>query len=301
MAALADSISICVCTFKRPHSLKRLLESISQIKTGGLFTYDIIVVDNDKYESAKDVVVDFGLRANHQISYYVEPIQGIAYARNMAVKFAEGEYIAFLDDDEVPSEEWLLTLYKACQQYGVQGALGPVLPRFEEEPPRWVVKAGFYNRKRHPTGLIISWDKGRTGNVVFEKWITKDEENVFRPQFITDEDQDFFRRMISKGHKFVWCDEAIAYEIEPPSRWKRRIILQRAFLRGRISVRHPTYSSKDTLKSIIAIPGYAAMLPFLIIFGHHLFMKYLEKLVHHSGRIIALTGIKSSSEQYITS
>ena len=63
----------------------------------------------------------------------------------------------------------------------------------------------------------------------------------FRPEFLTGEDQDFFRRMIDRGHVFVWCDEAVAYEVVPPVRWRRTFMLRRALLRGRISLLHPTF------------------------------------------------------------
>ena len=54
----------------------------------------------------------------------------------------------------------------------------------------------------------------------------------FNPEFRQGEDQDFFRRMIDHGHVFIWCNEAVAYEVVPPIRWKRTFMLKRALLRG---------------------------------------------------------------------
>ena len=36
-------ISVCICTYKRPIPLKRLLDSLKQQETGGLFTYSVVV------------------------------------------------------------------------------------------------------------------------------------------------------------------------------------------------------------------------------------------------------------------
>lgn len=40
-------ISVCICTFKRPSLLLRLLKELAGQETQGLFTYSIVVVDND--------------------------------------------------------------------------------------------------------------------------------------------------------------------------------------------------------------------------------------------------------------
>ena len=46
-------ISVCVCTYKRPLMLKRLLAELDRQQTGGLFTYSIVVADNDQARSAQ--------------------------------------------------------------------------------------------------------------------------------------------------------------------------------------------------------------------------------------------------------
>jgi hypothetical protein len=51
--------------------------------------------------------------------------------RNKALLHAEGNFIAFIDDDEFPEDDWLCNLFKACMRFGVDGVLGPVNPHFE--------------------------------------------------------------------------------------------------------------------------------------------------------------------------
>ena len=285
-------ISVCICTYKRPRFLKRLLEELDGQDTSGLFTYSIVVADNDHLQSGEAVVRDFAAASSIPIKYCVEPRQNIALTRNKAIENANGDFVAFIDDDEFPTRRWLLTLFKACNEFGVDGVLGPVKRHFDEEPPKWVVKGKFYERPTYPTGFVIDWRKGRTNNVLLKKRIFAAGAQPFRPDFLTGEDQDFFRRMIEKRHAFVWCNEAVVYEVVPPVRWKRTFMLRRALLGGTVSVIEPTFGALAIAKSVIAVPAYTAALPFALVLGHHRFMILSVKLFEHLGKLLALMGIK---------
>ncbi len=293
-------ISVCICTYKRPHLLKRLLSELRVQDTGGLFTYSIVIADNDELQSAEAVTLDFAAESHIETRYCVEPRQNIALARNKAVENARGDFLAFIDDDEFPGKRWLLTLFKACNDYDADGVLGPVRPYFDKDPPKWVVKGKFYERPTYRTGLVIDWRKGRTGNVLLRRRIFAPGGQAFRPSFLTGEDQDFFRRMIEKGHSFIWCNEAVAYEVVPPIRWKRTFLLRRALLRGAASVVHPAFGPRQIAKSVIAVPVYAAALPFALVLGHHRFMTLLVKLTDHLGKLLSLLGINPIRESYVT-
>ena len=297
-------ISVCVCTYKRPDFLLRELKALSAQQTDGLFTYSIVVADNDRLRSGEAVVEEFrkSAFASHPISirYCVEPRQNIALARNKAVENAEGDFIAFLDDDEFPAEDWLINLFRACEQYQVDGVLGGVRRQFDETPPEWVAKGEFYKRPLRPTGLPVRWTSGRTGNVLLRKTAFPSNEPPFRPEFRHGEDQDFFRRAIDKGCRFIWCGEAITDEVIPPVRWKRTFMLRKALLRGSSAALVPTLGADDIWRSIIAVPAYTLVLPFALVLGQHRFMSLAVKICDHLGKLLTLAGINPIREQYVT-
>ena len=289
MTGVRPHITVCICTYKRPALLQRLLDDLARQETEDHFSFSIAVVDNDREQSACVIVEDFvRLHSVHTV-YCVEPVQNIALARNRAVAAAGGKYVAFIDDDEFPVANWLLTLLKCCNAYSVDGVLGPVRPHFGSDVPSWVFRGGFYHRPEHSTGFKMSWQECRTGNVLFNKSVLKGNGLPFREEFGTgSEDVDFFRRMERKGFRFIWCNEAIVYEIVPPHRCKRSFLIKRALLRGGNSLRHPEGRWRNVAKAVLAIPAYMVALPVLLMVGHHLFMKYLVKLCDHLGRLLAL-------------
>jgi succinoglycan biosynthesis protein ExoM len=299
---LADlpHVCVCICTFKRLALLKRLLEALREQETNRQFSFSILVVDNDGSESARSVVESFGVDSSLPITYVVEPRQSIALARNKAVEHASGDFVAFIDDDEFPIKGWLYTLYETCLKFKVDGVLGPVKPHFDETPPSWIVKGKFYERPTYPTGMIIDWRKGRTGNVLLRRQVLLGYGQPFRPEFRNGEDQEFFHRAIGRGHVFVWCDEAVAYEVVPPMRWNRKFLLRRALLRGAMEPQTPGFGVRDIAKSFVAVGAYGVGLPFALLAGQHKFMSLLVRMCDHMGKLLAVMGINPVQEQYVT-
>jgi len=293
-------ICVCVCTYKRPELLGRLLSKLEEQETEGLFNYSIVIVDNDRSESARQIVKSAARVSKIPMSCYVEPEQNIALARNKAIENARGDFIGFIDDDEFPLEQWLLTLYKAVNHYGSDGILGPVLPHFEKKPPEWVLKGHFFDRPSHPTGHILAWKNTRSGNMLLRRDLFQRDDRWFNPTFGSGgEDRDFFKRKIEEGCVFVWCNEASVYETVPPKRWKRTILLKRALLRGKMALNAAGTKPVSVLKSAGAVVFYTASLPLAMVAGHHFFMKYLIKDFDHLGKVLAFLGIDWVKEKYV--
>ena len=197
-----------------------------------------------------------------------------------------------------PIPDWLRHLFETRASANVAGVLGPVKPFFEIDPPVWAKKGAFFERPSHPTGFKMPWSECRTGNLLFSRSILAGTDPPFSTQFNTaGEDVESFRRMAANGHTFIWCDEAVAYEVVPSSRCTRSYLLKRALLRGSNFSKHPTHRFRNAAKSLIAVPCYALALPFLALFGQHVFLKYLIKLLDHVSRLMAFVGLQLVTER----
>jgi succinoglycan biosynthesis protein ExoM len=300
MTKRSNHISVCICTYKRPTFLRRLLTELGNQETGERFTYSIVVADNDVLRSAEPLVSEFAATSNIAVKYCLEPRQSIALARNKAVQNTTGDYIAFIDDDELPERNWLQSLFAACDKYGVDGVLGPVKPSFGDGVPRWIVRGGFFDRPCYETGFVLAPGQTRTGNVLLKGHALRGTNSPFRPEFRSGEDVDFFRRAIEKGRVFIWCNEAVVYEAVPATRWKRMYLLRKALLRGASAALRPTVGVRDVAKSVIAVTIYGVALPFAALLGQHRFMGLLVRLCDHLGKLLALVGINPIAEPYIT-
>lgn len=265
-----------------------------------MFTYSVVVVDNDHLESAQALVSEFAAVSSFPILYCTEHRQNISLARNKSIANADGDFIAFIDDDEFPAKDWLLALFKACAKYNVDGVLGPVKRYFDETPPKWIVKGNFYERPTYPTGLVIDYRKGRTGNVLLKKQALASLAQPFRPEVLAGSDQDFFRRLIEGGYKFIWSNEAVAFEVVPPVRWKRSFMLRRALLRGKSAVVRSNVGVIDIAKSVLAVSIYTIALPCALLLGQHRFVDLAVRLFDHLGKLLELIGLNPIRDPYVT-
>ena len=132
--------------------------------------------------------------------------------------------------------------------------------------------------------------------MLLKRKILDGESAPFDRRYIVGEDQDFFRRMMAKGHRFAWCNEAVVYEAIPPVRWTRSFLIRRALQRGQVS---PTSGIRDVIKSVVAVPIYLLALPVLAVLGHHWFMSYFVRLSEHMGRLLKLMGLHIAQDTYV--
>ncbi len=293
---MSTTISVCICTYRRRYLLQRTLAELLKQEAGGRFTMSIVVADNDRDQSARSVVEAFRAATSLPVSYRVEPERNIALARNAAVECAEGDYVAFIDDDEFPTPGWLASLLATCETYGADGALGPVRPCFEHPAPAWLIRSGLCERPEHRNGALLHWRQTRTGNVLLRRKVLHELTPPFRPMFANGgEDLDFFHRLAERGHRFVWSNDAVVYELVPPTRCTRSYLVRKALLRGQNE--RSLLSARSIVKSLVAVPMYALMLPPLLP-AQSLFMRYLVRLMDHTGKLLGALGLKPAGDEY---
>jgi glycosyltransferase involved in cell wall biosynthesis len=295
--ASRDRISVCICTFKRPDLLARLLEALARQVRDPLFSFDVVVVDNDKNRSAEAVVRTFRDRQEVPAFYDCEPDQNISLARNRAIRNASGNLVAFLDDDEYPCADWLASLYRTLKTYNAHGVLGPVLPDLAPEAPDWLRRGKFLDRRRLRTGAQIGGRDARTGNLLVQRSLFTERNCWFDPIFgrTGGEDTDFFRRQFDSGAVFVWCDEALAYEAVPPERWNAAFYVKRYLRSGTVDgelVRAGKYPGTAVIaRQALILCGATLVTPFAFLLPKHIWVRTLQKVSYCCGIIAAYWGL----------
>lgn len=295
-----SQICVCICTFKKPDLLRQLLAKLEAQESDGLFEYSIVIVDNDKYESARKAVESHIRQSKVSVTYLVEPRQNIALARNKAIENAEGDFVSFIDDDEYPPPKWLLRLYTAFKTYNPNGGvLGPVVPYYPEGTPQWLIKSKICDRPNHRTGTVLDWNMTRTGNVLLARPMLRETYPLFdsKKGRTGGEDKVFFKMLIEHGYTFIWCQEAHVFEVVYKDRWKLSHYIHRSLMRGGVEGREHGIFSLYVLRSLLSLSYYTFFLAVSMFRGRHQIFKNVIKVVYDFARFIGCLGLVFEKER----
>lgn len=98
------TVTIAVCTRNRPAELERLLASLTrQTRRPEM----VLVVDNAPSSTDTESLV----RGRYPGFRYIrEPVPGLDFARNCALRESTDEVVAFIDDDAVAADDWVRSI-----------------------------------------------------------------------------------------------------------------------------------------------------------------------------------------------
>jgi glycosyltransferase involved in cell wall biosynthesis len=226
-------VAVCVCTFRRQKLLRELLSGIAKLtfRKVSVPQIEIIVVDTpDDSGSAQEICKTVSLP--WPIKYVVEPTRGLTYARNRAIAESGAvDFVAFIDDDEVPSPQWLDEHLWAQAEFAADVVSGPAMPKYASGVAEWVKGGGFFDRQVRATGTLRR--ACPTNNVLIGTHVFK-RVPKFDDTFALSgaEDIDFFLRVSQAGYKIVWSQEAVAFESVSIKRGTVGWILRREYQTG---------------------------------------------------------------------
>lgn len=226
------TVSVCINTHKRPQLLKNLLISLSNQVLENDMNLDIIVVDNSQEKEGEPVVREFNETNALNVIYDFQPIKNISLTRNKAVSLSTGEHICFIDDDGVADKDWILEMYKCLIKYKADGVFGTVIPFYEETVPEWIIKGNFFQRTEEKTGSVTTFL--RTTNCIVRSDVLNQVEGPFDSSFglTGGEDSNLFKKLVTRGAKFVYCKEGVVYDFIPKERSNLKWLIQRHFRSG---------------------------------------------------------------------
>ena len=116
--------TVAIPTYNGAGRLPLVLEKLrSQINIEKL-SWEIIVVDNNSKDDTEKVVREYQKNWPHKnhLKYVYEREQGAAFARQKAIKVANSPLIGFLDDDNIPANNWVAAACEFAQKYPKAGA-----------------------------------------------------------------------------------------------------------------------------------------------------------------------------------
>ena len=193
-------ISAIICTFNRDRYLGKAIQSLVE-QTLETELYEIIVVDNHSTDNTKKIVTEeFAHIPN--LRYIYEPVLGLSQARNTGWQNAQGEYVAYLDDDAISSPIWLEKIVEVFTQVtpkpGIVG--GKIEPIWEVPRPSWL------SDRVARSLTILDWSN-TPGFLPDNQWLAG--ANIAYPKHLLKTLNGFDVNLGRKGKKLLSCEESL--------------------------------------------------------------------------------------------
>jgi GT2 family glycosyltransferase len=203
---------------------------------------EFIVIDNHSNDDTRFVFEEIEKKCEFDIRYAFEPNRGISHARNKGINEANGEIIAFTDDDVIVEKNWIKNIVTAFDQHeDVACVGGKILPLWETQRPQWLnSKLYCYLALLDLGNAVVYVEKPfifganfAVKSEIFNKYGVFDA-NLGRCQnkLYSGEETEYLHRLKNGGEKLLYDPSIIVYHHVPAHRMSKRYLRKWRFDQG---------------------------------------------------------------------
>jgi glycosyltransferase involved in cell wall biosynthesis len=116
-------ISVVIATFNRKDSLQSTLNAIFA-QDYPVSQFEVIVINDGSTDGTDNMIDGLEKPTGLTFQYFTQANKGPAAARNVGLKSAQGDLIAFTDDDCLPHRDWLKTIARELATEEIVGLQG---------------------------------------------------------------------------------------------------------------------------------------------------------------------------------
>lgn len=198
-------VSILIAVYNAERYVSKTLESALNQTYSNI---EVVVVNDGSTDSTAEIISPY--LNDKRVIYFFQQNKGISVARNKAFELSRGNYITFLDADDLyaPTKvEDEVDFLESHSEYGV--AYCRVLSFYSDTP-----NVIYHYRRVMPNGNIfidlLRHQFINPGAVMMRREVFASEHG-FDPLFRDAEDWDLWRRLSYKGVKFGFVDRELHY------------------------------------------------------------------------------------------
>ena len=116
-------LSVIIPSFNRICLLRKTVESLLK-QSYPQNKYEIIVVDDGSTDETEEIIKKLQNKSSCNLKYCFQKNKGPAAARNLGIRYANGEIVAFVDSDCIVSSTWIEEICKGYDNEKIAGIGG---------------------------------------------------------------------------------------------------------------------------------------------------------------------------------
>lgn len=241
----APLVTVALCTHNHLDRLRLTLAAL-QTLAGPPQGWELLLVDNASSDGTAEYLATQKWRPHGPAVRVVREAKlGLSNARNCAIAQAAGEYLLFIDDDETPHPQWLVSHAAAMVEHRPDALGGPIDVQFVDgDRPAWLQDEllGFIGKLDH--GGQRGWlTDAKTpifgGNFAFRRAVFEQIGNFdaglgrLGAANIGGEDIEIYDRLLQRNCSVRWVPDALIYHRVESPKLKRGYFLDLHYRQGR--------------------------------------------------------------------
>ncbi|MGZ5486704.1 MAG: glycosyltransferase family 2 protein, partial [Nitrososphaeraceae archaeon] len=206
-------ISVIIPTFNSSKTLLQCLSSLEKSKFEKE-KFEVLVIDDGSTDDTRNEIKKFKNETTLQLNYFIQRHFGPGSARNLGLKNAKSNVIAFTDADCIVDDNWLSVIYKSIIIDG-DTIIGGLI--FNDDVLIFPWKISPIGQQKVTANLAIKYDQ--------LKGILFSEEF----KYVVGDDIDFIIRIQDLGYNFKHISEMKIKH--PPHVYNLKQMIKRSFYR----------------------------------------------------------------------
>ena len=132
-------VSVVICSYNRAAYIGGALDSLYH-QTASKEDFEVIVVDNNSSDGTDEVFIQWrAANPDGQFYYATETQQGASFARNKGAQLAKADWLCFMDDDAIATQDYIQNIIRHIQNHPtVVGFGGKIIPKYIPSEPSWM-------------------------------------------------------------------------------------------------------------------------------------------------------------------
>ena len=219
--------SVIVPTYNRPRQLADCLRALAALDYPRR-RFEVIVVDDGSDSPLTEVIAPF--HPLLRLTLVTQENAGPGAARNTGAALAEGTFLAFTDDDCLPTGQWLTALAARFAEYPHRAIAGRTINALPHNPfaraSQIIIDLvhAYYNADPQQARFSAS------NNLALPRELFR-SLGGFDETFRTSEDRDLIDRWLHRGHRLIYAPEVLVYHA-PLLTWRGYCRLHFSYGRG---------------------------------------------------------------------
>ena len=209
-------ISVIVPIYNVCNYLKKCLDSLV---LQAYVNIEVILIDDGSTDNSGAICDEFAKLDNRIIVVYQEN-KGLSNARNAGINIAKGEYITFVDVNDVLDENYIMYLYNACIDNNVKISMCRK-DEFISSDELLTIKSDNYSGAIFDSKELQKWVYTKNRSLVIYSWnklyYRSVLDNLRFPEGKVFEDSYFTSRVLDTVDKVFFVDNVLYHYRQVPN------------------------------------------------------------------------------------